>query len=445
MNIDNNMIRDFQKKFSEDKNNQIIKNAIARVGVQEASFNNNILRIHNFVFSDQVEHGKVCNQKQSGRCWMFAALNAARLEVMSKLNLETFEFSQNYCFFWDKLEKSNFFLENILETLDEETDSRLIKHLLMAPVQDGGQWDMFKALLNKYGAVPKSAMPETFHSSASAYMDSVLTTLLRKDASILRKKYHQNVQIDDLRKLKKDMLYDIYQILCKCLGEPPIRFDYEYRDKEKNYRVIRNITPQEFFSEYVAWKLDDKISLINAPTKDKPYGKSYTVAYLSSVKEADQIKYVNVPMEDLKKAAIDSIKNGEPVWYGCDVGKFLARKEGLMDKYTYDLDNSLSVDLSMTKEDRLDYSESLLTHAMLLVGVDLDENGKAIKWKVENSWGTESGCQGIYSMTDEWMDEFAYQIMVDKKYVPDKYISAYNEEAIILKPWDPMGALAWLN
>ncbi len=445
MKIDQKMLADFSRKFNEETSNQITKYAISRVGIQEASFNSEVLRKHNFVYSEQIEHGKICNQKQSGRCWMFAALNAARIEVMKKLNLETFEFSQNYCFFWDKLEKSNYFLENILETLDEETDSRLLKHLLAAPIQDGGQWDMFVGILEKYGAVPKSAMPETFHSSASADMCTAITTLLRKDASIIRRKYRENASIDELRKLKEDMLYEIYQILCKCLGEPPVNFDFEYRDKNKEFHAIRNITPQEFFKEYVSWNLDDKISLINAPTKDKPYGKAYTVAFLSSVKEAREVRYVNVPMEELKRSAIASIKAGEPVWYGCDVGKLLARQEGIMDYETFRYKDTLGVDLSMSKEDRLDYSESLLTHAMLLVGVYLDENGNPVKWKVENSWGSDRGCNGIYSMSDEWMDQFTYQIMVDKKYIDPKYIEAYNGEITVLKPWDPMGALAWLN
>lgn len=443
--IEATLIRNFRERFQADPRNLASRNAVARVGISEASFNNEILRKHNFVFSDETKRGKMTNQKASGRCWMFASLNVARVNVMEELNLETFEFSQNYSFFWDKLEKANYFLESILETLDEETDSRLIKHLLTAPVQDGGQWDMYAGLLKKYGAVPKICMPETYHSSNSGEMCSLITTLLREDACRLRQAYRAGTTAEQLRERKEDMLFDIYKILCKALGEPPTEVNFEYRDKDKNFRRIEGMTPVEFFQKYVGWDLDAKISLINAPTQDKPYGKAYTVDYLGSIREDKPVRYVNVPMECLKEAAIRSIKAGVPVWYGCDVGQSSARKEGLMDEETFDYENTMGVKPGMNKAERLDYSESLLTHAMVLVGVDLDENGKALKWKVENSWGSDRGDDGIYSMTDAWMDEFTYQIMVDRKFVDEETLKAYDGEVIHLKPWDPMGSLAFLK
>lgn len=436
------ILKKFQDRFDNDPKSQAIKNAIARVGFEEASFNYDVLKDHNFMFSDETKKGEITNQKSSGRCWMFASLNVARVEVMKKLNLETFEFSQSYSFFWDKLEKANYFLENILRTLDEKRDSRLISHLLQAPLQDGGQWDMYKDILRKYGAVPKNVMPESFSSSNSRSLVSLMTTRLREDACRIRKAYKEGKSVDALREEKDNMLYEIYNILVKGLGQPPVKFDFEYRDKDENFHRVKDITPKEFFERFVGWDLDSKISLINAPTEDKPYGKAYTVEYLATIDEADPIRYVNVPMEDLKASAIRSIKAGEPVWFGCDVGQMLERKAGIMDLNTFDYEKTLGFKMGMTKAERLDYSESVLTHAMVLVGVDLDENGKPIKWKVENSWGDENGDKGIYSMSDAWMDEFTYQVMVDRKFVDQKWIEAYDGPLTSLAPWDPIGSLA---
>lgn len=440
--MDKTLLNKFAKRFAEDEKSQGVKNAIASVGFEKASFNNDVLRKHNFVFSEETKRGEITNQKSSGRCWMFASLNVARVSVMEKLNLKTFEFSQNYTFFWDKLEKANYFLENILHTLDEETDSRLMKHLLASPLQDGGQWDMFKEILKKYGAVPKNVMPETFHSSNSHVLDSLMTTRLREDACRLRQRHKDGKKEKDLRAQKEDMLYEIYNLLTKALGEVPEKFTFSYRDEDEKFHRIENITPQDFFKKYVGWKMEDKISLINAPTEDKPYGKAYTVQYLGTIYEADPVRYVNVPMEDLKKSAIKSIKDGNPVWFGCDVGQRLGRKEGIMDLEAYDYENTLGFKPGMNKAERLDYSESVLTHAMVLVGVDLDSKGHPIKWKVENSWGDENGDKGIYSMSDAWMDEFTYQIMVDRKYVDKKWLKAYDGEVTELAPWDPIGSLA---
>lgn len=444
MKISNELLKKYENEYKSNDINKAVAGSIAKVGIQSASLNNEVVRKHNFVFSDVTKRGEITNQKQSGRCWMFASLNTARVDVMKKLNLETFEFSQNYTLFWDKLEKSNYFLESILETLDEETNSRIISHLLQAPVQDGGQWDMFSGLLEKYGSVPKYMMPETFHSSNTRMLDVVITRKLRKFAQILRTEYKENkTSIEKLRAIKEEQLQDVYNILVKCLGEVPTVFDYEYYDKDKVFHRIENLTPQKFFKEYVNWKLEDKISLINAPTDDKPYERAYTVKFLGTVKEAKPICYINVPIEELKSAAIKSIKDGNPVWFGCDVGKNLDREAGIMDLQMYNYRYTLgSENWSFTKAQRLDYGESLLTHAMVFTGVDLDKDGKPIKWMVENSWGDTSGDKGIYSMSDDWFNEYNYQIMVDKKYISKKYLKALDKEIIKLEPWDPMGALA---
>ena len=436
------MLKDFQQRFDTDPVNSAVAGAIARVGINEASLDNTALRIHDGVFSNITERGEITYQKSSGRCWIFAALNTARVDVMRKLNLKNFEFSQNYIFFWDKLEKSNFFYDSIIDTLDEPLDSRLVQHLLSAPLGDGGQWAMFSGLLEKYGAVPKSLMPETFHSSNSGVMVYQLTYRLRAQAKQLRDAHRAGAGKDELNKMKTDFLYDIYAILVKALGQPPTRFTYTYRDKDDKFHRMSDITPQEFFAQTVGWNLADKVSLINAPTADKPYGRVYTIKYLGSVAEAEIIKYINVPTEVIRTAAIAAILDSEPVWFGCDVGKFLQRDMGIMDLDIFNFEQTLGAMPEFDKAARLDYGHSLLTHAMVFTGVDLDENGKPIKWQVENSWGEQVGLKGMFSMADSWFDEYMYQIMIDRKYVPAEWLAALEQPIIALEPWDPMGALA---
>lgn len=443
--IHTDMLTEFKSRFATSKEDQTIKNAVARVGFEDTAFNNEVLRRHNFVFSDETKIGKMTNQKQSGRCWMFAALNTARVDTMKQLNVDHFEFSQNYTLFWDKLEKANYFLESILETSEEPLDSRLLAHLLTDPVQDGGQWDMFSGILQKYGAVPKSAMPETYHSSRTATLNQLLTSKLRQFAKELRNSSQAGHTVEQLHEEKEEMLYFIYSLLVKALGEVPETFTYEYRDKDGNFQRIQDITPREFFQTYVGWDLENMVSLLNAPTADKPYKRAYTVKYLGTVKEAKPVTYINAPIEALKEAAIQSIQAGEPVWFGCDVGKMSERKHGIMDSQTYVYDLVLGQDILLNKAERLDYGESLLTHAMVFVGVDLDANGKPIKWKVENSWGDAVGDKGIFSMEDAWFDEYNYQIAVNKKYIDSKWLEALDEPVIKLEPWDPMGALATLH
>ena len=442
MNISTELLAQFRTAYHHNPLNTVIAGAIAKNGIEEASFNHEIRRIHNFYFSHETKRGEITNQKQSGRCWMFSALNAARVETMEKLNLETFEFSQTYTLFWDKLEKSNYFLESILETLDEPLNGRLLAHLLKDPVQDGGQWDMFAGILRKYGAVPKYVMPETFHSSNTRFFVAELTHRLRKYAHILRSGHAQGKDIQTLRKEKEEFLSNIYSLLVKTLGEVPETFDFEYQDKDKKFHKVENITPQRFFAEYIGWNLDDKISLINAPTTDKPFGRAYTVKFLGTVKEAEPIHYINVPIDVLKNAAVASIQAGKPVWFGCDMGPRISRKDGIMDMDVYRYSETLGVLPQFSKAERLDYGDSLLTHAMVLTGVDLDSAGKPIKWQVENSWGDESGNKGMFSMSDAWFDEYTYQIMVEKKFVDAQWLDALKQPLLELEPWDPMGALA---
>ena len=394
------------------------------------------------VFSIDLTKDKVSNQKASGRCWMFAALNTFRHKMISDFQLEDFELSQAHTFFWDKYEKSNWFLEQILATADLELTSRKVRFLLDTPQQDGGQWDMVVSLFEKYGVVPKAIYPESVSSSNSRELNKILNKLLRQDAQILRELVKDGVDPSTLQVKKEELLQEIFNFLAMNLGLPPRRFDFSYRDKENHFHSENNLTPQEFYRKYVDLHLDDYVSIINAPTADKLYGRSYTVEMLGNVVGSKPVRYLNVEMGRLKELAIAQMQAGETVWFGSDVGQSSNRKAGIMDEGIYDFTSSMDLHLKQDKAGRLDYSESLMTHAMVLTGVDLDEDGRSKKWKVENSWGDKVGNKGYFVASDAWMDQYTYQIVVRKEFLSAEELVAYEAEPIVLAPWDPMGALA---
>lgn len=440
--ITNEKLQEFETHFDKDRANVIAMNAVTANGVLKTARNYEADRGDHHAFSINLEQGEITNQKSSGRCWMFATLNFLRYHVIKELNLEEFQLSQNYTLFYDKLEKANYFLESILETLDEPTDSRIIAHLLSAPLNDGGQWDMICNIINKYGLVPKSAMPETISSSATGQMCQVMTEKLREYACILRKDYAVGKTAEALREEKEAMMEEVYNMLCICLGKPPKTFDFEVRDKDKKFHRDLGLTPKTFYDKYIHIDVNDYISLINAPTSDKPFHRSYSVKFLGNVKEGKEVRYVNVESEVLKQAAIAQMKDGSPVWFGCDVGKELGGDDGRMDLNNFKKEELFGTKFTMTKGERVEYGQSLMTHAMVFMGVNLDEDGKPNRWRVENSWGKDSGKDGYYVMTDEWFDEYMYQVVVNKKYLPEEIVREYESEPIMLEPWDPMGSLA---
>ena len=440
--ITNDMLRRFSDEFNADKSHKIAMNAVTQNGVTKSAMSSAALSRDAHQFSINLKQGEITNQKSSGRCWMFAALNTMRFEIIKKLNLETFELSQNYPLFWDKLEKANYFLENILATLDEPTNGRMIAWLLSSPLGDGGQWDMFCGLVEKYGVVPKDAMPETACSSATGEMDKFLTLKLREYACSLRAMHAKGCSMDELAAKKEGMLSTIYRMLAICLGEPPRKVTLQVRDKDDNFLRDSDLTPQEFYKKYVGWDLSKCVSLINAPTADKPFGRTFTVKFLGSVHEGRPVKYLNLTSDALKRAAIAQLKDGRPVWFGSDVGQWLVRAGGIMDTEALEMGQLFDTEFPMTKAERLDYGESLMTHAMVLMGVNLDDEGKPTLWRVENSWGKDAGKDGYYIMTDKWFDEFTYQVVVDEKYLTDEEREQLKQEPITLEPWDPMGSLA---
>ena len=439
--ITNERTQAFRKAFEQNSKQIALQRGVVKNGIR-ASAENIQTHVENTpVFSIDLATGKVANQKQSGRCWMFAALNTFRHKLLTTFQLKDFELSQNYTFFWDKYEKANYFYENILNTADQPVTSREVAFLLQTPQQDGGQWDMIVSLFQKYGVVPKSVMPESSNSSNSRDLNNYLNKLLRKHAVLLRQMILEEATEEEIQANREAMLQEVYNLLAISLGTPPTVFDFEYRDEEKNYHLDQGLTPQSFYDKYVDVDLDEYISIINAPTEDKPFMKSYTVDMLGNVVDGKQVKYLNLEMEDFKALAVKQLEQGESVWFGCDVGQSSTRDSGIMALDAYDVEDLFDVDLTMTKAERLDYGESLMTHAMVLTGVDLID-GQAKKWKVENSWGEKVGEKGFFVMSDEWMDEYTYQIVVRKEFLTPEQLAAFEAEPRVRAPWDPMGALA---
>lgn len=407
---------------------QATENAVSHNGLLKSLETRQSAIDNDYVFSIDLTKDAVSNQKASGRCWMFAALNTFRHKLISDFKLENFELSQAHTFFWDKYEKSNWFLEQIIATADQEIGSRKVKFLLDTPQQDGGQWDMVVALFEKYGVVPKSVYPESISSSASRELNQYLNKLLRQDAQILRDLLAKGASPEEVQTQKENLLQEIFNFLAVNLGLPPRSFDFAYRDKDNVYHRDTNVTPQAFYEKYVGLKLSDYVSIINAPTTDKPYNKSYTVELLGNVIGAPAVRYLNVEMNRFKELAIAQLKAGESVWFGSDVGQSSNRQTGIMATNTYDFSSGLGIRFHQDKAGRLDYSESLMTHAMVLTGVDLDDNEQPLKWKVENSWGDKVGDKGYFVASDSWMDEYTYQIVVRKEFLTQEELAAYQAQ-----------------
>nr|WP_170215571.1 C1 family peptidase [Mesoaciditoga lauensis] len=441
MNLTFDDVKKMKENFLSSPKNIVAMNAASNNAITAVSLKREYVAKYNHVFSHEIPSMKITNQEHSGRCWIFAGLNVFKYEAAKNLNLEQFEFSQSYEMFWDKLEKANYFLESIIKTSSEDLQSRLVSWLLQRLVEDGGQWGMFSNLVKKYGVVPKDVMKESYNTSNSQIMNMLLKSKLREDAMLLRKMHDEGKSLDEIMKRKKEMLSEIYNVLAVNIGIPPERFDYEYRDKEGNYHRIENITPQEFFERYVKMNLDKMVSLINCPTPDKEYMKTYTVDFLGNVVGGDEVVYLNVDLESFKNIAMKAVMDEKPTWFASDVGKMMEREKGILDTDVFDFENLYGVNFNLTKSQRLDYGDSLMTHAMVLLGVDVMD-GKPTKWKVENSWGDKNGKDGYFIMGEKWFEEYAYEIVVDESYLSDEMKEAWRAKPIVLPPWDPMGSVA---
>ncbi len=442
--IDLKIIQSFYEDIKENQKIKLARNVSMRNDLLELAMDWDYYRKIDHSFSDVVSgEMPATNQKSSGRCWGFAGLNLFRIYLGRKYQLKDFQFSQNYFMFWDKLEKSNFFLESIINTIKEPWNSRLMMHLLNNPIQDGGQWDMWVNLVNKYGVVPQSEMPETFASSKSMRMNRMITRKLREYAQFIRVSKSDGATNEELQVLKTNQLKEIFKMLTIHLGTPPQSFDWQIRNRKKEFMRFTDLTPSSFYQEHLGLNLDDYICLIHCPMSDKKFNTVYTVKFLGNVTEGKPIRYLNVAIDVIKKATIKSIKNDDPVWFGCDVSKHFHRDLGVMDMDLFNFNNFYDTEFSMDKATRLEYGDSQMTHAMLFTGVDLNNKGDVKKWRVENSWGNKGGDKGYHIMSNKWFEEYNYEVVVHKSYLSKKFVNIYeNSEAVQLEPWDPMGALA---
>jgi bleomycin hydrolase len=410
-------------------------NSITNNDISSLALNREVLRQHNEIFSHKIETKGITNQKKSGRCWLFAGLNILRPKVIENNNLESFEFSQNYLAFWDKLEKANCFLENIIEFADRDILDREMEFLLRTPIPDGGYWENVVNLVGKYGAVPHEIMPETNSSGNTSLMNALISRKLRFDAVKLRNMHEQKKSLKKIRTEKTEMLAQVYKMLVLNLGQPPSEFQWRFEDANSVVSKIHAYSPKNFYKEFVGVDLGQYVDIFNDPSKE--YGKHYSINLTRNIRDGDDAHFANVKMQILKDIAAKAVLDDEPIWFSCDVGKDQSKEHGIMAMGMFDYDSIYMTDMNMTKAQRSLFRESVPNHAMVFIGVDMQKD-KPAKWLVENSWGDDKGSKGLWTIYDSWFDTNVYSIIVKKKYVPDEILDIYKQSAIKLPPWDPV-------
>ena len=379
----------------------------------------------------------VTNQEKSGRCWLFAIENLLRANVAKKYKLENFELSENYISFYDKLEKANWFIQKMSkEMVSKNYNDRELSYLLKDPVSDGGYTDFFVNLIEKYGVVPKNAFGETHQSLNTDSTNNIINTLLRK--MYVELKNNVNSSYEEYSKIQNDTLKAVYRILCDIYGIPPTSFDFEYTDKDKKYHIIKNITPIDFYKNYIGIDLTKYHSVINVPIADKPFNEVYTFKNIENVYGANPGIYLNIELNHFKQLAIEQLKSGEPIVFACDVLKYSNNKDGIMSPKAFDYNSLFNVDLSLNKGDELLTRNSEINHAMLLTAVNLDENGIPNRWKIENSWGDKNGKKGYYIASDEWFDKFVFELCINDKFLSDEDKENLKKQPHELESWDPI-------
>lgn len=429
------LLQEIQKASPQTPAERALRNVVMAKGMTITNTTMNTRPDEHFTY--RVESKGITDQKSSGRCWLFTGLNVLRARMINQHNLGAFYFSHNYSFFWDQLEKSNLFLEGIIETRKLPIEDRKVQWLFQHPINDGGQFTGISDNLMKYGVVPTEVMPETYSSNNTDRLNSIITKLLRQGGMELRKSNQQGASLKQLRAKKVETLQAIYRLLCLNLGTPPTKFQYTLRDANGAVINTKEYTPQSFYQEYVDLDLkDDYVMLMNDPTQ--PYYQTYAIEYDRHAYDGKDWTYINLPMEEIKEMAIASLKAGEMMYYSCDVGKDLNRETGLMDLGYHDYEAITGVPMTMTKAERIASFDSGSTHAMTLVAVDLDAEGKPTKWMVENSWGASSGFQGHLVMTSQWFDEYTFRLVVNKKFLTPKAAAVQGKKAKLLPPWSPM-------
>lgn len=433
-------LESFRQGFSAQPGAQAAMERVCREGILAAARRSPASDNEDFHFSLRLYEGAVTDQGQSGRCWIHASLSCLRGELA---DLDGLELSPGFVAFYDLLEKANAFLERIMQTTDMPTDSRLLTFWLDSPIQDAGQWDTFCRIASKYGLVPKYAMPQTAVAAETGALVGGLSDKLRNCAFTLREAAKAGKTLSQLRGLKQDMLAVVYRMLCISLGCPPQRFIFEAVRRDGTSLRESSLTPLEFYERYAAgFVAQPHVSLIHAPIDGRPYGRCYAVAWSGGTGEPYGLKHLNLPMRQIKQAVLAQLKDGKPVWFGCDARRFADKQAGIFDLSLYDFDGLFQSDFDMEKGAALTYRNAAPTHAMVLQGMEPDEAGLPLRWCVENSFGPDIGQDGYCTMTDAWFDRHVYQVVVQRRYIPDKLAEAYDAAPTLLDPWDPIGTLA---
>lgn len=431
MNLDKKIFDQLEKIYDKDEKNKVIENAISNMGIREASLDRNIINRHDFIFSNEVETKDVTNQKKTGRCWMFAGLNMVRMHIAKKLNMEKFELSESFLYFYDNMEKANLFLQRVIDTKNLDIRDRKVEDVFYSTPEDGGYFEFFYYLIKKYGIVPKNAMGELYHADQSQFMFYVLENALKKIAMEIRATDDEK----EIENLRKEGLSYAYNIFAKSIGKPVESFDFKYYDKDDKYHIEENMTPKEFFDKYVGDFFDGKVKLLNDPRN--PYNRILVDKVAKNAVDLDDLVGINVDMDTMSKFAQKSIKNNETMWFACDVDINEDRESGVLDENLFNFDQTFANFPKMTKEERINSRYSTACHAMNLTG--FDKKGKEVKfWKIENSWGEDDGKDGYFSMTDEWFRENTFELIIDKKFLTKKVMEAFDKEKIYYDEFDPM-------
>lgn len=416
-----------------------LRNALAGTSINQLSKTAVNPAENDTYFSNTVPSRGITDQQSSGRCWLFTGMNVMRAQMIDKYDLGAFQFSQSYSFFYDQLEKANLFLQAVIDNAKKPMDDKLVEWLFKNPLSDGGTFCGVIDVVSKYGLVPAEVMPESYSANNTSQMARILSLKLREYGLTLRKAAAGGAKPAQLEKRKTEMLATVYRILTICLGEPVQEFTWTRKSADGKPVETKTYTPLSFYKEYVGTDLKNTyVMLMNDPSR--PYHKTYTIDMDRHSYDGAQWTYLNLPMDEIKQMAIASIKDSTMMYYSCDVGKFLNSKTGILSLQNYDYESLFGTDFPMTKAERISTFASASSHAMTLMGVDLDADGKPVKWMVENSWGASSGHNGHLIMTDEWFDEYSFRLVVEKKYVPAATLKLFDQKPTVLPAWDPLFA-----
>ena len=434
------MLAEISKGYAGDAKDKAIKNALAGTSIATLAVNAENAAMIDTHFSDRVKTKGITDQQSSGRCWLFTGLNVLRAKMIEKYDLPGMEFSQNYLFFYDQLEKANLFLQGVIDTRDLPFEDRKVDWLFSNPLSDGGQFTGVSNLIVKYGLVPAEAMPETYQSNNTSQMGTLLKLKLREYGLQLRDAAAEGASAKKLQKMKVEQLSEVYRMLVLCFGEPVQEFEWTRCDSNNNIVSRKTYTPKSFYDEFIGEDLENNyVMVMNDPCRE--YGRVYEIDYDRHVYDGHNWLYVNLPVEKIKEMAIASIKDNVAMYFSCDVGKFIDRKKGVLDIANFDYESLMGVNFGMDKKQRVQTHASGSSHAMTLIAVDIcQETGEPAKWMVENSWGPASGYKGCLIMTDEWFNEYMFRLVVEKKYVPADVLQMLDQEPVLLPAWDPMFA-----